>query len=187
MPASERSRRARRVCRCCLLAARPSVCSACAAAMQGFLQNAKARATELAADAELAAKGLVATVEAAIEAPAEASEAVVVPIAHGGPTGLHFAAPSDKPGEPVVVDSIASGSPIFASHPLLKEGSRLVAINMVRRSMTCTWIRVAEQGCADDSIRRRTRHRRYLYRSCRCLPSCRCFSIKDTRRTSRSQ
>jgi hypothetical protein len=104
--------------------------------MQGFLQSAKARATELAADAEVAAKGLVATVEAAIEAPnAEGLEAVVLPIAHGGPIGLHFTAPSDVPGEPVVVDSIAPGSPIIASHPHVREGSRLVAINMVRRSM----------------------------------------------------
>jgi hypothetical protein len=105
--------------------------------MQGFLQTARTRATELVADAESAAKELVATVEAAIEAPVlERSEpAVVVPIAHGGPTGLHFTAPSDMPGEAVVVDSIAPGSPIIASHPHVREGSRLVAINMVRRLM----------------------------------------------------
>ena len=107
--------------------------------MQGFLQGAKARAAELVAEAEAAAKGLVETV-----APTEGSVAVVVPIAHGGPTGLQFVAASDMPGEPVFLDWIAPGSPVSASHPQVKEGSRLVAINMVRRSMvTCAWVQPA--------------------------------------------
>lgn len=101
--------------------------------MQGFLQSAKTRATEMVAEAEVAAKGLVATVEAAIDAPGEGSEVVVVPVTHGGPTGLQLIAQSDMPGEPVFVDLIAPGSPITASHPNVKEGSRLVAINMVRQ------------------------------------------------------
>ena len=106
--------------------------------MQGFLQSAKARATELVADAEVAAKGFVATVEAAIETPSEGSEAVVVAIAHGGPTGMQFTAASDVPGEPVVLDSIVPGSPAVAAHPRVREGSRLVAVNRVGCStFTC--------------------------------------------------
>ena len=115
--------------------------------MQGFLQGAKARAAELVAEAEAAAKGLVETV-----APTEGSVAVVVPIAHGGPTGLQFVGASDMPGEPVFLDWIAPGSPVSASHPQVKEGSRLVAINMVRRSMvTCAWVQPAVPCGADAS------------------------------------
>ena len=83
-----------------------------------------------------AMSSLVATVEAAIETPSEGSEAVVVAIAHGGPTGMQFTAASDVPGEPVFLDSIVPGSPAVAAHPQVRAASRLVAVNRVGRSMS---------------------------------------------------